>query len=106
MKLPITFILVGLLGMVSLTASTGVVFFCAAASLFFTCIGIGGVRQYLSQEAVDVRDIYMEKDMMQKEKIDILMGKLIEAEKQIILLNAAITKESLSNSASNSSATI
>jgi hypothetical protein len=97
MKLSILFLVTGALGVTASMTDTGVVFFCVAASLFFTCIGIGGVRKYVSQENVDVRDIYREKDLLQKEKISILSEKLIEAQKQIILLSAKIKEQQPAN---------
>ena len=100
MKLPIAFLVIGAAGAVSLATATGIYTFCIAASLFFTCIGIGGVKKYLSQESVDVRDIYREKDLLQKEKISILSEKLIEAEKQIILLSGAVQQTENPNTAS------
>jgi hypothetical protein len=48
-------------------------------------VAIGGILQYTSQEFEDFRDIYREKDRLQKEKIRILTESLINKEKALIL---------------------
>ncbi len=57
-------------------------------SLFLLAVGVGGIMNYYSEESMDVRDIYREKDLMQKEKIQILNERLIEKEKELIILRA------------------
>jgi len=48
-------------------------------------VAIGGILQYTSQEFEDFRDIYREKDRLQKEKIRVLTETLINKEKELIL---------------------
>jgi hypothetical protein len=51
----------------------------------FALVAIGGAIQYTSQEFEDFRDIYREKDRLQKEKIRVLTETLINKEKELIL---------------------
>lgn len=66
-----------------------------------TLIGIGGVMQYTKQEISDLRDIYLEREKMLKEKIEVLKEEVINKEKENILLieqNKSPKKELLDNS--------
>ena len=56
--------------------------YAAATTLLLALVAAGGVIQYTSQELVDFRDIYREKDRLQKEKIRILTESLINLEKE------------------------
>lgn len=57
-------------------------------------VAVGGVLQYTSQEYEDFRDIYREKDRLQKEKIRILTETLINKEKENILEKSQLASES------------
>ena len=72
--------------------------FAMVSSIFLLTVAVGGIMNYYSEESCDIRDIYKEKDLMQKEKIQILNEKLIEKEKQLIIANAKNSEISINTS--------
>jgi cell division protein FtsL len=55
-------------------------------SVVSTLIGVGGMMHYTKQEISDLRDIYLEREKMLKEKIEVLQEEVINKEKENILL--------------------
>jgi hypothetical protein len=55
-------------------------------SVAATLVGIGGVMHYTRQEIDDLRDIYLEREKMLKEKIEVLREEVINKEKENILI--------------------
>lgn len=54
-------------------------------SSLLALVALGGALQYTSREYEDFRDIYREKDRMQKEKIRVLTEALIQEQKKQII---------------------
>lgn len=51
-------------------------------TVVFAAVALGGVLKYTSQEMIDFRDIYREKDRLQKQKIENLKLRIIDLEKE------------------------
>ena len=70
----------------------------AVTTLIFASVAVGGVLKYTSQEIVDFKDVYREKDRLQKMKIEDLTLKIIDLEKEKL--------QYIHESASNKSAVV
>jgi hypothetical protein len=53
-------------------------------TILLGAVSLGGVLKYTSRESVDFRDIYREKDRLQKQKIEELKMRIVDLEKEKI----------------------